>query len=266
MKPPRPDSMAPSRVVRTPSTVTTEPSGNARALAIAVGSGAGVGVGVGGDVGVGFGVGVGVDTGVAAGVGVGVGIGVGIGVEPGSGVGLCDGVGAGGGTGGEAALQCGSPCTSQSAALSLVSTRSRPCHRHRSGRPWQRRAGGAAFLKSLGTPHPTDRSPPHRRSGGARRPVNEPAALAASNRVPGASTSGASQPALRVTVEPEAVTSTSSSPARSVEADPWLAISANSSEADAPPVWTSDRTSVDAGQPTSAAHAATGAPSVNSQR
>ena len=56
----RPDSSAPSEVVRTPATATSVPSGRARAAPIesGVGGGGGVDVGVGGmDVGVGVGVG-----------------------------------------------------------------------------------------------------------------------------------------------------------------------------------------------------------------
>src|SRR6185295_10172575 len=52
----------------------------------------------------------------------------------------------------------------------------------------------------------------------------------------------------------------SSSPARSTGDVPAFAISANSSEADAPPVWTSDTTSVETGHATAAAATPPAAP------
>ena len=83
-KPARPDSSAPSAVVRTPRIVTIVPSAVARASAMDTALGVGVGVGVdfsvGVAVGAGVGLGVGAGVGVAAGVGAGDGPGVGVGV------------------------------------------------------------------------------------------------------------------------------------------------------------------------------------------
>src|SRR6478609_4281316 len=72
-------------------------------------------------------------------------------------------------------------------------------------------------------------------------------------RLPGPRIVAADHVALRVTVEPVAVAYTTSRPARSTGPPPWLATSTNSSDADAPPVCTSETTSVDGGQPTAAA-------------
>src|SRR5467141_886881 len=69
---------------------------------------------------------------------------------------------------------------------------------------------------------------------------------------PGSRIVDAGQVALRVTVPPVDVTYATSSPARSTADDPALVSSANSSDADAPPVTTSETSSVDVGQPTAA--------------
>src|SRR5436190_9052275 len=113
--PPLPSSMKPPPSVKawsvmvTPSTVTVEPSGIARALAIEIGEGVGAGVGVG--IGVGEGVGVGEGDALALGVGVGVALADGVGVWLGEalalGLPLALGLGVALGTGGDV-LFCGS--------------------------------------------------------------------------------------------------------------------------------------------------------------
>jgi hypothetical protein len=86
--------------------------------------------------------------------------------------------------------------------------------------------------------------------------ANTPAAFAISRCRPGSTIVADVQDALRVTVLPLDVTYTTSNPLRSTATAPAFEISANSSDADAPPVWTSETTSVDVGQATAPASAA----------
>ena len=252
-------------------------------VSVGVGVGAGVGDGVGVGVAIGVGVGDGVGVGVGAGVGVdpGVGVGAGVGVDPGVGVGVdCgvgDGVGVPFGTGG-AARPCGDGAVwmNQSDTLSFVSV---PLPAVVPGRrSTLEPAGGAATgvpstNPFVASPQPTESTtdPPMTRSANAppvaAKPpeytrsasvARLPAELATSTRLPGSRGVEASHEAFRVTVEPDDVAYTSSRPARSIDVAPWFAISTNSSDAEAPPVCTSETTSVDVGQLTTAAR--TGGP------
>src|SRR4029079_551281 len=78
---------------------------------------------------------------------------------------------------------------------------------------------------------------------------------------PGSRSRDVDHDALRVTVLPDEVADASSRPARSTVLPPTFVISANSSDADAPPVCTSETSSVDTGHETYR-----GAPGIGSAR
>jgi len=83
-----------------------------------------------------------------------------------------------------------------------------------------------------------------------------PAEFAISRCWPGSRIEAVVHDAFRVTVLPVDVAYTTSRPVRSTATAPAFEISANSSDADAPPVWTSETTSVEVGHATAAASSA----------
>jgi len=262
-------------------------------VGVGVGVGAGVGVGVGAGVEAGDGVGVGVGVGAGVGVGVGVGAGVGAGVEAGDGDGVGNGVGLGVGVAcgvadadgegdgpeagvGAAARFCGvgDVRTTKSSEFSFVSVPF-PSAPPGSRSMLDPAAGAGATVPStnafVASPQPTASIgvPPIGRSTiappvAANPPLyvasateaKTPAEFAIRRCRPGSRIVAEDHDAFRVTVLPVDVAYATSSPDRSMATAPAFEISANSSDADAPPVWTSETTSVEVGHATAAARTA----------
>ena len=248
-------------------------------LGVEDGDGVGVvvgpGVGAGVDVGVGDAVGVGVGVGLGDGDSVGIGVRLGVGVATGLADADGDGDGPEGGVG-AAARFCGvgDIRTAKSSEFSFVSVPF-PGVPPGSRSMLDPAAGAGATVPStnafVASPQPTASIgvPPIGRSTiappvAANPPLyvasatgaKTPAEFAISTCRPGSRIVAAVHEAFRVTVLPVDVAYTTSSPVRSTATAPAFEISANSSDADAPPVCTSDTTSVEVGHATAAARSA----------